>query len=298
MPRILVRVRPMAIRRLSALLGAVALLAGCVAGPAAPVPMGTETGTAPQIAQATPVVPAAPGGRRDLVTASDETEAMRRARIRTELAVAYFGQGQYGTALDEVKRALVAEPQHVQALSLRGMIYAAMGEYELAESSLREALRIRPDDADTLHNHGWFLCQRRRFDEARRQFEAAMAVAQYRGQARTLLAAGLCEARAGELLSAQMFLQRSFDMEPLNPATAFQLAEVMMRRGDLERAFMHVQRLNQNPDLVRPETLWLAIRIQQRRNLHASVEELGGQLRSRYPNSREALAFDQGRFDE
>lgn len=289
MPKTPTCLRPLALMLLLAAVGASGLLGGCVAGPATPVPMGTETGNAPQITQA---------ARRDLVTASDETEQMRRVRIRTELAGAYFGQGQHATALDEVKRALTVDPQHVPALSLRGMIYAAMSEYELAEASLREALRLKPDDADTLHNHGWFLCQRRRFDEARRQFEAAMAVPQYRGQARTLLAAGLCEARAGELQTAQIILQRSFDLEPGNPATSFNLAEVMMRRGELERAFYHVQRLNQTPELVRPETLWLAIRIQQRRNLPASVEELGGQLRTRFPTSREAAAFDQGRFDE
>ncbi|NRT57134.1 type IV pilus biogenesis/stability protein PilW [Sphaerotilus uruguayifluvii] len=271
-------------------------LGGCVAGPSAPVPMGTETGGAPlavaQVAQA----PA--GARRDLTTASDETDQDRRVRIRTELAGAYFGQGQLPTALDEIKRALAVDPQNVPALTLRGMIYAAMGEFDLGEASLREALRLRPDDGDTLHNYGWFLCQRRRFPEARKQFEAAMAVPQYREQARTLLAAGLCEARAGDLQTAQLILQRSFDLEPGNPVTTFNLADVLMRRGELERAFLYVQRLNQTPELVRAQTLWLAIRIQQRRNLPASVEELGSQLRTRFPNSREAAAFEQGQFDE
>jgi len=289
--------------RCGSLLLAAVLLAGCVSGPALPVPMGESTPTSVNVSRPTgssgpAPTTASPGGRRDLVTVSDESETARRARIRTELAAAYFGQGQYVTALDEVKRALAVDPNQVSALSLRGLIYANMGEYELAEESFRAALGVHPADADTLHNYGWFLCQQRRFASARQQFEAAMAVPQYRESARTLLAAGICEARAGELQAAQIILQRSFDQDPGNPATVFNLADILKRRGELERAFLYVQRLNQTPELVRPETLWLAIRIQHRRNLTSSVEELGALLRARFPKSREAAAYDQGQFDE
>ncbi|MDZ7858488.1 type IV pilus biogenesis/stability protein PilW [Sphaerotilus sp.] len=277
---------------------AAAALAGCVSGPALPVPMGESSPTSlggPRSSGSSGVNVA---GRRDLVTASDESDLARRARIRTELAAAYFSQGQYVTALDEVKRALSVDPNHVPALNLRGLVYANMGEYPLAEESFRSALKVQPADADTLHNFGWFLCQQRRFPLARQQFEAAMAVPQYRDAARTLLAAGICEARAGELQAAQIILQRSFDLDASNPATVFNLADVMRRRGELERAFLYVQRLQQSPELVSPETLWLAIRIQHRRNLTGSVEELGSTLRARFPKSREAAAYEQGQFDE
>jgi type IV pilus assembly protein PilF len=289
--------------RCGSLLLAAVLLAGCVSGPALPVPMGEASPTSvspsrPTGSSGSTSTTASSGGRRDLVTVSDESDTAKRARIRTELAAAYFGQAQYGTALDEVKRALAVDPNHVSALSLRGLIYANMGEYELAEESFRAALGVNPADADTLHNYGWFLCQQRRFVPARQQFEAAMGVPQYRDSARTLLAAGICEARAGELQTAQIILQRSFDQDPGNPATVFNLADVLKRRGDLERAFLYLQRLNQTPELVRPETLWLAIRIQHRRNLSSSVEELGALLRARFPKSREAAAYDQGQFDE
>ena len=38
---------------------------------------------------------------KDLVTASDESDASKRARVRMELAAAYFGRGQMTTALDQ-----------------------------------------------------------------------------------------------------------------------------------------------------------------------------------------------------
>jgi type IV pilus assembly protein PilF len=236
--------------------------------------------------------------RTDLVTASDESEAGKRARIRLELASAYFGQGQVDTALDEVKRALSVDPAYVAAYNLRGLIYASMGEHSLAEDSFRRALGLRPRDADTLHNYGWYLCRQRRYPEARSQFEAALAVPQYREPSKTLLAHGVCEARAGDLAAAQRLLLRSYEIDAGNPTTAFNLAEVLLKRNEPDRARFYLQRVNQVPELVNAETLWLAARIERRRGNTAAAEEWGQQLRSRFPNARETTAYEQGKFDE
>ena len=44
------------------------------------------------------------------MTESDEPEARKRARIRMELAVGYFEQGQTNVALDELKQVIAADP--------------------------------------------------------------------------------------------------------------------------------------------------------------------------------------------
>ena len=68
-------------------------------------------------------------------TASDQTDIERRARVRLELATAYFSRGQLTTALDETKLAMQVKPDMAEAFNLRGLIYAAMGEERLAEDS-------------------------------------------------------------------------------------------------------------------------------------------------------------------
>jgi hypothetical protein len=50
-------------------------------------------------------------GRARLVTDSDEPEARKRARIRLELAVGYFEQGQTTVALDEQKQVAAGRPE-------------------------------------------------------------------------------------------------------------------------------------------------------------------------------------------
>src|SRR6185436_17742789 len=61
---------------------------------------------------------------KDRVTASDESEGSKRARVRMELAAAYYGRGQLTTALDEVKMAIASDLTNAAAFNLRGLIYA------------------------------------------------------------------------------------------------------------------------------------------------------------------------------
>ena len=235
---------------------------------------------------------------RELRTDSDQSDGERRARVRLELASAYFGRGQMATALDEVKQALAAKPDLTEAYNLRGLIYANMGETKLAEENFQRALQLNPRDADTLHNHGWFLCQERRFDDAERQFNGAIAQPQYLGIARTTFALGVCQARNGRWAEAERSLSRAYELDPGNPTTAFNLGEVLLRRGELVRARFYVARINANPDLSNAQSLWLATRIEYRLANTQGVQTFGRQLRDRFPQSPEALQFERGRFDE
>jgi type IV pilus assembly protein PilF len=243
-----------------------------------------------------PVVPA--NETRDRVTASDEPEAQKRARARMELATAYFSRGQMTTALDQVKLAIIADPLYGEAFNLRGLIYGNLGDNVLAEESFRRALQLNPRDADTMHNLAWFLCQQRRYPESNALFVQALATPQYRGVARTLLAQGVCEAHAGHLVESEALLSRAYELDPTNPFAATNLAEVLYRRGEYERARFYIRRVNTQVDVVNAQTLWLAARIENKLGNAQGTAALGGQLRSRFPDSREALAFGRGQFDD
>ena len=238
------------------------------------------------------------GDGKDLVTGSDEPDGAKRARIRMELATGYFGRGQMTTALDEVKRALQADPNLAEAYNLRGLVYANLGEEKLAEESFRRALTLNPRDADTMQNLGYYLCQKKRYAEASALFDQALAVPQYRDQGRTLLTKGVCEAFAGQLAESEATLTRAYQTDPANPAVAVNLAEVLYQRGDYDRARFYIRRVNAVPALTGPQTLWLAARIERRLGNRSGAQELGDQLRKRFPESREASSFERGQFDE
>ena len=232
------------------------------------------------------------------VTASDQTSADKRAHYRLELAAGYFARGQNETALDEVKQALAASPNSADAYNLRGLILAAMGDAGLAEDSFRRALQISPRDPDGMHNYGWFLCQQRRFDEAQAQFQQALAQPQYRAQVRTLLAEGVCFAKAGRWEDAEHTLGRAYELDPSSPVTALNLSEVLLHRNQLDRARFYIARVNAQADQSNAQTLWLAARIEHKAGNAKGVEDFGSQLRARFPQSPQALALERGRFDD
>ena len=240
----------------------------------------------------------APGGEREIRTESDQSSAEKRARVRLELASAYFARGQSTTALDELKQALAAKPDLPEAFNLRGLIYASLNEPQMAEQSFQHALQLNPRDGDTLHNYGWFACQQRRFDDAEAQFNAALAAPQYTGASRTLTARGICLARAGRWPDAERQLARAFELDPGNPAAAFAYSEVLYQRGEYERARFYVRRINAQPEQSNAQTLWLAARIERRLGNRPGVEDFARQLRERFPDSAEARQLALGRFDD
>ena len=240
----------------------------------------------------------APELSKDRVTSSDEPDAERRARVRLELAGAYFGRGQMTTALDEVKQALAANPNLGAAHNLRGLIYASLGDHPLAEESFRRALQLDPRDADVMQNYGWYLCQQGRHAEAEALFLRALGVPQYRDAARTLLTLGICQARQTKYPEAEASLRRAYDLEPENPSIAVNLSEVLYRQGQYDDARALIRRVNASTDVSNANTLWLAARIERRMGNAQGIQVLGKQLRERFPNAPETLALERGKFDE
>ena len=277
-------------------------VAGRVAAPLAAVLVATalagglaacsSTGS-PTRAPAQPVEQAKPAG-----PSTDPVDVERRARVRLELASAYFSRGQTDTALEEVQRSIAAKPDLAEAYNLQGLIYASMNEDALAEESFARALKINPRDGSTLHNQGWFLCQRERFTEAQAQFAAALAIPQYREVARTHLARGVCYGRNQQWIEAEAALMRAYELEPSNPSTGLNLADVLLRRGEFERARFYVGRVNDTPGNVNAQTLWLAARIERKLGQVSSLRVLGDRLRQGFPQSPEAALFERGRFDD
>jgi len=237
------------------------------------------------------------GSSRDIITESDEPEARRRARIRMELAIGYFEQGQTNVALDELKQVIASDPTFPDAYNLRGLIYMRLNDMRQAEDSFRRAVALNPRDANVQHNFGWLLCQQGRYEESFRSFEVAMANPLYAGRAKTLMAQGVCQARAGRTAEAERSLARSYELDAANPVTGYNLANLLFRRGDYVRSQFYIRRLN-NSDQANAETLWLGVKVERRLGDQVAMRQLGEQLKKRYPQSREATAFDRGAFDE
>lgn len=235
--------------------------------------------------------------RTDIVTESDESEGRKRARTRLELASGYFEQGQTTVALDELKQALAADPSFSDAYNLRGLIYMRLNDYRQSEDSFRRALALNSRDPATQHNYGWLLCVQGRYTESIQHFAQVLTHPTYGERAKTLMAQGLCQARAGMLGEAEQSLARSYELDAGNPVTGYNLSNLLYRRGDFTRAQFYIRRLN-NSELANAESLWLGIRVERRMDNRVAMLQLADQLKKRYPQSREFAAYERGSFDD
>lgn len=233
----------------------------------------------------------------DLVTDSDETPARKRAKIRLELAAGYYNNGQTTVALDELKQSISADAGLFEAHNLRGLIYMRLNDFALAEESFRRALQLNPQAASVQHNYGWLLCQNGRMQDSYTQFQGAIANPNYADRSKSWMAMGVCQSKAGARNEAINSLTRASELDPANPVAGYNLALLLMQRGELAKAQFQVRRIN-NSDYANAESLWLGIKIEQLLGNKDAVTQLGSQLRKRFAQSKEAASFERGAFDE
>ncbi len=254
---------------------------------------GCATGDAPD--GSGPVSTGATDAGSPLPGSSAETEQRRRARIRVELASNYYQSGNYRVALDELQQALAIDPGYATAFGLLGLIHADLGQQGRAEEAFRRGLRLAPDDADLNNSFGWFLCQSGRETASIAYFERAAKDPLYRTPAKPLHNAGICLLRAGDEEGAERFLHKAFEADPSNAVALYQLGELYLKRGDLQRARFYSQRLLAawQPNA---QTIWLALRIEHARGDADAERGLSAQLRRLFPDSPEAALLAQRRF--
>lgn len=237
------------------------------------------------------------GSQSELRTSSDQTDNQRRARIRLQLAVGYYEQRQLPVALDEIKRALQADPDFAEAYDMRALIYMDMGETKLAEDNFQQALRLSPNTPDFNNNYGWFLCQNGREKQSITYFEAALKNHTYRSPAKALNNAGICSLKMKDRVAAERYFSQAFQNDPSNPSTNANLAKLYYDLHDYQRARFYIGRVIK-AEVLTADVLWLAVKIEHKLGDSVAENSLATQLRRRHGSSPEYAAYQRGAFDD
>lgn len=245
----------------------------------------------------TTVTTVSAGQAEGVSQASASTDRRRAAQIRLDLATNYLGIGRYDVAMEEVGNALAIDPSLVDAYQVRGLIYMQNRDYASADSDFDRVLRARAGDPDIMHNKGFLKCQQALYGEAQKWFDDALQTPGYARRGRTWMAKGLCFDSAGDMDSAIAALKEASILEPGNPIVAYNLASLLYKRGEVANAQTYLRPLNAS-NLANAETLWLGIKVENAMGNQLQVQELGGVLRHRFPQSREYLLFERKAFYE
>ena len=226
-----------------------------------------------------------------------ETEQRKRANIRMQLAINYYQDGKFNVALDELKQALTMDPNYADAHGVLALVYMELREMALSEQSFQRALQLEPSNSDLNNNYGWYLCQNGRERESLAYFETALKNPLYRQPAKPLQNAGVCAQRKGDMVAAENYFMRSFELDPTGTVAALNLAEIFYGRKDLTRARFYVGQINSTPAAT-AASLWLGIRIERRLGNRANQNGLETQLARQFPESREAQLEKRGAYGD
>ena len=216
------------------------------------------------------------------------------ARIHTELAAVYYGQLQYGLALDELKYALSMDSSYAPAYGVRGLVYMSLLEDKKAEEDFERSLDLDGSDSGTRNNYGWFLCQRGREKESMAQFMEAIKNPLYATPEKAYLNAGICAKKFGKISEAEIYLRKAITLQPRMTEALLGMAELSFSKADYAGAKSYFLRLSRLGADLSAGDLLLAARVERKlgdRNAEASYKL---QLRKRFPDSRETQLISSG----
>ena len=218
------------------------------------------------------------------VTDTGGADARRRAEVHTALAGEYYARGNYTVALSESRLAVRDDPTYVAAYNMQGLVFMELREDASAREAFERALSLSPSNAEVLNNFGWFLCTRNDSQRGLDMMRRAATDTQYQTPEKAWFSIGLCLRRAGRAAEAEDALRRAVLIRPDMIGALYNLAQVTFERGAVKDADNYRQRFMRlaTPNL---EALVLGVRIARANGDKASEESFMQQLRRRFPDA-------------
>lgn len=220
-------------------------------------------------------------------------DLQQRTDARMELARAYFVDGKYAIALEEADRALQLNPRRADALGLRGLALMNLGEREQAMQSLRNALRIAPEDPGLQNNMGWLLCESGKAAEGLPYFDRALENRRYVAPANAAMNAGVCSLKLGDRVRADTYFRRALQADPGLVAAQAGLARLAFERSDFQAARVQMLTVIASGQ-ASADDFALAIRIERALGDRDAERSLIAQWQRRFPDSPQLQAFLRG----
>ena len=219
-----------------------------------------------------------------------KSDPARGAQIHTERAAEYFRLGNLPVALEAAKQAVAVFPGYAPAHNMLGIIYMQLQEDVQAAQSFEQALRLLPNDSETLNNYGWFVCQRKDAASSIAYFKAALKNPLYATPESALYNSGVCLKKAGDLATAEVQFRAAVQRQPVMAAPLYELADIAFERRQLREAEGLLARHNQLVQTPSADALLLGARIARAQGDKSAEASYLQQLRRRFPDATQTRA--------
>jgi len=219
------------------------------------------------------------------------------ARANVNLATEYFRQGRFEFALDNVKKALKADPESVEANSLSGLIYNEIGEPDLAQEYFEVAVEhVRSDSSEygkVHNNYGVFLCKNKQMLDAEEHFLLAAENKLYKTPELAYKNAGLCALDQAKNKKARLFFNKALKLNSNMSGVILELAALELMQKNYDAAQSYSKRYAK-VGVQSAKSLWLGIQIYRGMGDANKAQKLLAQLKREFPESNEFQQLSQG----
>ncbi len=212
------------------------------------------------------------------------------ARARVSLGLTYLNQGDSEQAKYNLEKALSHTPNNPVVYRSLAYYYQVVGEALLAEKAYGEALKLAPQDADTMNNYGTFLCSEGKYEAAEQQFLKAIKVPSYIKVADTYENAGLCALEAGDSEQGEYYLKYALSHNPRKPVALLSMAQLLLTQKDYFTSRVYLLKYQQvTKDSA--ESLWTWVQLEHQQGRDESAKKFGYKLVSNFPNSHQSQLY-------
>lgn len=215
------------------------------------------------------------------------------ARTRIALALQYLKTGNNSQAKYNLERAADFAPDLPEVHYSLAYYYQQVDEPDLADKAYQRALKIAPNDPNTLNNYGVFLCGIGKYDRAAEELLKAIAVPSYIRVAESYENLALCAIEFDDFENAEKYLKSALNHSSQRPSSMISLAGLYYAKSDLHKAEEVIEKY-ESTGRVTPRALMLSYLIQQRMGHIEKAETTAAIILQTYPGSVEAKAISSG----
>jgi tetratricopeptide (TPR) repeat protein len=207
------------------------------------------------------------------LTAAQAADPLRAIAALRGLVWLAERAGDTDRSLDLVQQSLDVEPGDLWCLLHRGRLLLEADDLPSAHADLRQALEVNAELVDALALLGWLEYRRRRYDDAERYFERAIALESRAGAERAdlWLRRGINLVSAGSVLEARAALQRALELDPSDAIAVGARAWCDYLLGESEEALIQLRQMD---DQLRDQPESDPRRVWARRQIDRVMEHL------------------------
>ncbi|CAG7856155.1 hypothetical protein MCAMS1_00545 [biofilm metagenome] len=207
--------------------------------------------------------------------------------IYLQLGVRYMDIGKLELAKQNLQKAVEKDPNNARAHNALAFLNEKINHFDEAKQNYETAIALAPEDISVQNNYGRYLCDRRQFEQGLGYLRQAIANMLNDRSWIALTNSARCHLGMGQRPQAMTLLKQALDLNGQYPAALLEMQKISYQTGDYRAAEDYLQRYLGEAKHT-SETLWVGIQTEEALGNMSLANEYRNLLLEKFPNSNEA----------